>query len=441
MQHLRDAVQHGGDRERLVTDQVLASFDETPDPRTREILQALVTHLHALRPRRPAHRAGVDAGDRVPDPRRAHHRRPPPGVHPALRRPRALDADRRDQRAGRPGGDRVDRLRPVLRRGLARDPDRRRHRRGRQGRALLGRGPRHRHRRARRSRAPGSRSGRPTTTASTTSSRARRCPAARTSSPTTTAATASGRSSPRPTPSPTTARSATSSRRRNAARTARRTSISWSATRAIETLVTHVFLAGSEHLDDDAVFGVKESLIAPAEQQPPGDGPGRPHPGCALVAHDLRPPTGVSMSEHLTTDVLVIGSGPAGASAALFLATQGVDHIVITKYRWTANTPRAHITNQRTVEIMRDLGIEDDILANGTPQRLMGDTVFCTSLAGDEIGRVRTWGTHPAAPGRLHAGQPDRALRPAADAVRADPDRPRRRPRLAGSASTPSTSA
>ena len=41
-----------------------------------------------------------------------------------------------------------------------------------------------------------------------------------------------------------------------------------------ETLVTHVFLAGSEHLDDDAVFGVKESLIAPAEQQPPGEGPG-----------------------------------------------------------------------------------------------------------------------------------------------------------------------
>ncbi|SES32673.1 FAD-dependent oxidoreductase [Actinokineospora terrae] len=98
----------------------------------------------------------------------------------------------------------------------------------------------------------------------------------------------------------------------------------------------------------------------------------------------------------LTTDVLVIGSGPAGASAALFLAGHGVDHIVITKYRWTANTPRAHITNQRTVEILRDLGIEDDVRAQGTPQDLMGDTVFCTSLTGDEIGRVRTWGTHPA---------------------------------------------
>nr|WP_127125874.1 FAD-dependent monooxygenase [Georgenia sp. SYP-B2076] len=99
--------------------------------------------------------------------------------------------------------------------------------------------------------------------------------------------------------------------------------------------------------------------------------------------------------EDLHTDVLIIGSGPAGASAALFLATYGIDHIAITKYRWTANTPRAHITNQRTVEIMRDMGIEDQLNAQATPHHLMGDTVFCSSLAGDEIGRVRTWGTHP----------------------------------------------
>jgi 2,4-dichlorophenol 6-monooxygenase len=105
---------------------------------------------------------------------------------------------------------------------------------------------------------------------------------------------------------------------------------------------------------------------------------------------------GVSEQGDLETDVLVIGSGPAGGAAALALATLGVEHLVITKYRWTANTPRAHITNQRTVEIFRDFGIEDDVLAHGTPHALMGETVFCTSLAGDEIGRVRTWFTHPA---------------------------------------------
>ncbi|GAA0577795.1 2,4-dichlorophenol 6-monooxygenase [Kribbella sandramycini] len=97
----------------------------------------------------------------------------------------------------------------------------------------------------------------------------------------------------------------------------------------------------------------------------------------------------------ITTDVLIVGSGPAGGAAALFLSTYGVDTIVLTRYGWTANTPRAHITNQRTVELMRDMGIEDQITDKGTAHELMGQTAFCTSLAGEEIGRIRTWGTHP----------------------------------------------
>src|SRR3954451_5095012 len=107
---------------------------------------------------------------------------------------------------------------------------------------------------------------------------------------------------------------------------------------------------------------------------------------------DPQPPTGTAV----TTDVLVVGSGPAGAGAALLLSTLGIPNIMITKYRWTANTPRAHITNQRAMEVFRDAGIEDQVLADATPHQLMGDTVFCTSIAGEEIGRILTWGTHPA---------------------------------------------
>jgi hydroxyquinol 1,2-dioxygenase len=43
--------------------------------------------------------------------------------------------------------------------------------------------------------------------------------------------------------------------------------------RGHRTLVTHVFAAGGPHLDDDAVFGVKESLIEEFSEQPPGKGP------------------------------------------------------------------------------------------------------------------------------------------------------------------------
>ncbi len=97
----------------------------------------------------------------------------------------------------------------------------------------------------------------------------------------------------------------------------------------------------------------------------------------------------------ITTDVLIVGSGPAGGAASLFLSTYGVDNIVLSRYGWTANTPRAHITNQRTIELMRDMGIEEEVVDKGTAHHLMGETAFCTSLAGEEIGRIRTWGTHP----------------------------------------------
>jgi 2,4-dichlorophenol 6-monooxygenase len=95
------------------------------------------------------------------------------------------------------------------------------------------------------------------------------------------------------------------------------------------------------------------------------------------------------------TDVLVVGTGPTGATAALALATYGVRVHMVSKWNWLANTPRAHITNQRAVEVLRDLGLEDEAKQAATPWEWMGDTLFTTSLVGEEIARLRTWGTGP----------------------------------------------
>lgn len=106
------------------------------------------------------------------------------------------------------------------------------------------------------------------------------------------------------------------------------------------------------------------------------------------------------------TDVLVVGTGPMGATCALALATYGVDVLVVERDNWLADGPRAHITNQRAIEVLRDLGVEEESLQLATPWELMGDTLFTTSLAGPEVVRMRTWGVGDRRHGDYVRGSP-----------------------------------
>lgn len=132
-----------------------------------------------------------------------------------------------------------------------------------------------------------------------------------------------------------------------------------------------------------------------------------------------------------TTDVLVIGAGPAGLTLTALLAREQVAAITITKFETTAYTPRAHITNQRAMEVFRDLGVEDELLTIAQPAEMMGSNVWATSVTGRELARMYAWGAGPARKGDYDNASPsamcnigqhqlEPVLRRRADALGAD---------------------
>ena len=112
------------------------------------------------------------------------------------------------------------------------------------------------------------------------------------------------------------------------------------------------------------------------------------------------------MSPHYDTDVLVIGTGPAGSTLGLALASYGIQVQLFTQFNWLANSPRAHITNQRAMEVLRDLGVEQQAKQIATPWHEMGESLITTSLVGEEIACMSAWGTGDERYGDYLKGSP-----------------------------------
>jgi 2,4-dichlorophenol 6-monooxygenase len=110
--------------------------------------------------------------------------------------------------------------------------------------------------------------------------------------------------------------------------------------------------------------------------------------------------------QPIETEVLVIGSGLTGASAAVMLARHGIRTMMISRGRWVADSPRAHIINQRTMEVMRSIGLEQACETAATPGELMANHVMMTAVNGLEFGRMWTWGNDPARAGEYRAASP-----------------------------------
>ena len=87
-------------------------------------------------------------------------------------------------------------------------------------------------------------------------------------------------------------------------------------------------------------------------------------------------------------DVIVIGAGPVGATAALLLASHGLTCTVVEAHREPQTHPAAHVLSTRSMEIWREIGLEHDIRGLSAPMHELRCIAYCTTLAGPELGRV-----------------------------------------------------
>ena len=55
--------------------------------------------------------------------------------------------------------------------------------------------------------------------------------------------------------------------------------------------------------------------------------------------------------------VLIVGGGGAGLTSSMLLARLGVEHLLVSARPQTSDLPKAHVLNQRAMEVLDDVGV------------------------------------------------------------------------------------
>ena len=96
--------------------------------------------------------------------------------------------------------------------------------------------------------------------------------------------------------------------------------------------------------------------------------------------------------------VLIVGGGGAGLTASMLLARQGVEHLLVSARPGTSDLPKAHVLNQRAMEVLDDVGVAEAIARHGTPPEQMAATAFYAGFAGPDpdcgrrLIKLESWG-------------------------------------------------
>jgi 2-polyprenyl-6-methoxyphenol hydroxylase-like FAD-dependent oxidoreductase len=85
--------------------------------------------------------------------------------------------------------------------------------------------------------------------------------------------------------------------------------------------------------------------------------------------------------------VLIAGGGPVGMTLALNLAHHGVNSLVCERWETTTTHPKMDLTNGRSMELFRSIGLADNLRAAGVAADSPFDISWVTKLAEHELHR------------------------------------------------------
>ena len=85
--------------------------------------------------------------------------------------------------------------------------------------------------------------------------------------------------------------------------------------------------------------------------------------------------------------VLIAGGGPVGLTLSLELARYGIKSLVVERNPTTTTHPKMDLTNGRSMELFRRIGVADELRAVGVPVENSFDISWVTSLCGYELHR------------------------------------------------------
>ncbi|NHN36518.1 FAD-monooxygenase [Pseudomaricurvus alcaniphilus] len=87
------------------------------------------------------------------------------------------------------------------------------------------------------------------------------------------------------------------------------------------------------------------------------------------------------------TQVLIAGGGPVGLSLSLELASHGIKSILLERNATTTRHPKMDLTNGRSMELFRRMGVAEDLRAVGVPGDHHLDIIWATSATGTVLHR------------------------------------------------------